>query len=72
METYRIVRFFFQGDKGRMTARRRITIKRGLTLEQAQAHCGDRETSSTTCTTAIGRRRTKTYGPWFDGYERER
>lgn len=44
-------------------------IKRGLTLEQAQAHCRDPETSSTTCTKPAGKRRTKRFGPWFDGYE---
>ena len=46
--TYRIIRIRFQG--------RNRTIKRGLTLEQAQAHC----------------RRDDTRGPgWFDGYEAE-
>jgi hypothetical protein len=44
------------------------TIQRGLTLEQAQAHCSDPETSSTTCTTAAGKARTRRLGPWFDGY----
>ena len=43
----------------------------GLTLEEAQAHCNDPETSSSTCTKSAGRKRTKTYGPWFDGYEKE-
>ena len=46
--TYRIIRFRFKG--------RNRTIKRGLTLEQAQAHC----------------QRDDTRGPgWFDGYEAE-
>jgi hypothetical protein len=62
-ETYKIVRMYFRGG--------RRTIETGLTLEQAQAHCGNPETSSSTCTKATGRRRTKQMGPWFDGYERE-
>lgn len=59
--TYKIVRHFRDRDTKR-------TIKRGLTLEQAQAHCNDSETSSSTCTSATGKRRTRMYGPWFDGY----
>ena len=47
--TYRIVRFRFTGCKRRILAR-------GLTLEQAQAHCNS----------------PRTKGPgWFDGYEKE-
>jgi len=44
------------------------TIKTGLTLEEAQAHCRDPETSSSTCTSYAGRKRTERKGPWFDGY----
>lgn len=62
--TYKIVRLYFNG--------RPRTIKRGLTLEQAQRHCSDPETSSSTCKGSVGRRRTKALGPWFDGYDRER
>ncbi len=58
---YKIVRMFFRGGKR--------TIKTGLTLEQAQAHCRDPETSSQTCTSAAGKRLTRDMGPWFDGYE---
>jgi hypothetical protein len=48
METYKIIRFYFNGSPH--------TIKKGLTLEDAQAHC----------------RRDDTHGDgWFDGYERE-
>lgn len=57
---YRIVRHYFNGGKR--------TIRTGLSLIQAQAHCNDPETSSSTCTTAAGRARTHRMGPWFDGY----
>ena len=59
---YKIVRHFFKG-------RRKRTIKTGLTLEQAQAHCQNPETSSKTCKTARMVRYTAQNGPWFDGYE---
>jgi hypothetical protein len=49
----------------------RRTIETGLTLEQAQKHCSDPETSSSTCTKSAGKARTKRMGAWFDGYEHE-
>lgn len=67
MATYRIIRMYQNRD----TAPARRIIKSGLTLEQAQAHCGDPETSSRTCKKAANIRRTKIYGPWFDGYEEQ-
>ena len=57
---YKIVRHFQNG--------RKRTIETGLTLKEAQAHCQDPETSWATCTKSAGRRRTKKYGSWFDGY----
>lgn len=66
MTTYKIQRYFFDKNK------RTITVKRGLTLEEAQAHCRDPQTSSRTCTNAAGKRRTKTFGPWFEGYTEDR
>ncbi len=63
VQLYKIVRMFQKG--------RNITIHRNLTLEEAQAHCRDPETSSRHCTKAVGKRRTKLYGPWFDGYSKE-
>lgn len=60
---YKIVRIYFKGGKR--------VIDRGLTLEEAQAHCSDPETSSRTATSQAARRRTKARGPWFDGYEKE-
>ena len=63
---YRIVRMY----RNRDGFRRRI-IQRGLTLEEARAHCRDPETSSSTATSAAARRRTLALGAWFDGYESE-
>lgn len=57
---YKIVRFYFKGGSR--------VIVRGLTLEEAQQHCQDPETSSSTCTKYHNRQRTKRLGPWFDGY----
>jgi hypothetical protein len=62
-ETYKVVRFYANKKKH--------TVKTGLTLEQAQKHCLDPQTSSTTCTSAEGKRRTKVEDPWFDGYTKE-
>ena len=61
--SYRVIRFYFKGGN-------RI-IKRGLTLEEAQEHCNNPETSSSTCKSASSNRITKRNGPWFDGYEGE-
>jgi len=58
---YKVVRMYFKGGKR--------TIKTNLTLSEAQAHCKDPETSSKTCQKPANTRRTKTMGPWFDGYE---
>jgi len=60
-ERYKIVRYFCEsGDKR--------TIKTGLTLEEAQAHCRDPEASSRTATSSKAKARTRQRGPWFDGY----
>jgi hypothetical protein len=63
-QTYKIVRLFF--NNGGPVIKR--TVKRGLSLEQAQAHCKNIEASSRTCTNYVGKRRTKQRGPWFDSY----
>lgn len=62
--SYRIVRFYQSGY-----ARR--TVRTGLTLDQAQRHCSNPETSSSTCTKRSNQRRTERMGPWFDGYEED-
>ena len=61
---YKIVRMYQRGG--------RRVIERGLTLKEAQAHCNDPETSSSTCASSAGRARTRRLGPWFDGYEEAR
>ncbi len=63
---YKIVRGYLDSNIPKRT------IRTGLTLEEAQAHCHDPETSSRTCTKTEGKARTRKYGPWFDGYEEER
>jgi hypothetical protein len=63
--SYKIVRSYQHDHPSR-------TIKTGLTLEEAQAHCRDPETSSSTCTSAAGKRRTRQFGPWFDGLQEEK
>ena len=64
--SYKIVRNYFNSDKWP-----RRTIETGLTLEEAQEHCQDPETSSSTCQLARNVRRTEERGPWFDGYTEE-
>jgi hypothetical protein len=61
---YKIVRNYFD----RENAPRPCAVKTGLTLQEAQAHCQDPETSSRTCKKAANVARTRKYGPWFDGY----
>lgn len=60
MTKYKIIRYYEKSSKR--------TIKTGLTLEQAQKHCSDPETSASTCTLSRNKQRTKRYGFWFDGY----
>ena len=65
MATYKIVRMYKEGHPSR-------TIKTGLTLEEAQEHCSDPETSSSTCTKSECKKRTRRMGEWFDGYDEEK
>jgi hypothetical protein len=59
---YKIVRMYFRSDVSDRT------IKTGLTLEEAQKHCRNPETSSSTCRKWVNRKRTDRLGPWFDGF----
>lgn len=70
-DRYKIVRMFSARDSHGELFRRPRTIKRGLTLEQAQDHCRSPETSSRTCKSSKAIRYTRANGPWFDGYEQE-
>jgi hypothetical protein len=63
---YKIVRGYMRDD---IASR---TIKRGLSLEEAQSHCRDKETSSRTCTLPKNVAHTEKYGPWFDGYTEDK
>lgn len=66
MATYKIVRFYRDDEELNGTV-----VTRGLTLEQAQAHCNDPETSSSTATSPEATERTAQHGAWFDGYTEE-
>lgn len=63
-DKYKIVRYYSKPPKngrGHLETKRR-TVHRGLTLEQAQAHCKDKKTSS------LEAGRKKAGWEWFDGY----
>lgn len=60
---FNIVRFYKDSP-----IRRRI-IRARVTLREAQAHCNDPETSSSTATNKVAKARTRRVGAWFDGYE---
>ncbi len=62
-DTYKIIRHYH--DK------RARVMKRGLTLEQAQAHCNDPEASSSTCKTAKAKVITRRNREWFDTWTKE-
>lgn len=65
MTTYRVKRFFYRDDYPSEV------IATDLTLEEAQEHCSDSESSSRTATDSRGVALTEKCGPWFDGYEEE-
>jgi len=62
---YKIVRVFARTG-------RRVTVGTNYPLAAAQEHCSDPETSSATCTSAAGKRRTRNSGQWMDVYTANR
>jgi hypothetical protein len=66
MKNYKIVRMYFNDDINTKT------IKRNLSLKEAQKHCRDKETSSSTCTLEKNLNHTKKYGAWFDGFTNQK
>ena len=62
---YKTVRYFFEGHPDKV-------IKRGLTLEEAQAWCKDPETSSSTAKGEAAHKILQKYGEWYDGYEEDK
>lgn len=62
---YKIIRFYSNPSIPNRT------VQTGLTLEQAQHHCSDPNSSYKTCTTKTGKSRTKKIGLWFDGYTKQ-
>jgi len=63
MTMYKIVRHYFKGYTE--------VVKTGLTLEEAQEHCSDPETSSSTCEGKEACALTRRVGQWFDGYDED-
>lgn len=61
---YLVVRNFKSGEPGQV-------IEERLTLADAQAHCKDPETSSSTATSPEARKLTEERGDWFDSFEEE-
>jgi hypothetical protein len=63
--TYKIVRFFHDWSV------KDVVMATGLTLEEAQEHCNDPESSSSTAKGVLATMDTFEFGPWFDGYTEE-
>lgn len=65
MTKYKIVRNYYNAGINKRV------MRTGLTLEQAQAHCNDPETSSSTAVGKAGKATTRRVGRWFDSYTEE-
>lgn len=59
---YKIVRHYEDPKRPKRT------VKSGLYLDEARAHCRDPESSSRTCVGARGKALTRRVGHWFDAY----
>lgn len=59
---FKVIRYYFNDNIPS------LLIATGLTFEQAQEHCKNPETSSTTCKLPENIKHTQKFGPWFDGY----
>lgn len=46
-------------------------VETGLSEQEARDYCDDPETSWKTCTSLEGEERTRKFGPWFCGADRE-
>ncbi len=68
MTTYKVIRFFRDPDPEFGDSQ---VVSTGLTLERAQQHCRNRNSSSRTATSANAMEFTRKHGPWFDGYDEE-
>jgi hypothetical protein len=62
MQFYKVICVF--NDVNKKTR----TVKKDLTLEEAQAICKDPETSSRTCVSKSACKRTEKFGHWFYSY----
>jgi hypothetical protein len=54
-----------------LNSTRKVTIYKGLTLQEAQEHCKSPEATSAKATSAAAKARTRKHGPCFDGYEQD-
>ena len=59
MNNHKIIRYF-------SISQRTHTVKKDLTLAQAQAHIRNPDSSSHSCTDRAGLMRTKKLGAWYD------
>ncbi len=64
--TYKIFRMYANGVSGEETV-----LKEKQSLVQAENHCKDPESCSSTCVDPVNIEHTKTHGHWVDGYAEE-
>lgn len=64
--TYKVVRFFADDEVPAQV----VAVR--LSLDEAQSHCKNPQSSSATADGKTARERTAKFGAWFDGYEEEK